>query len=116
MLRFGFCSVIVVSLLLLVGNFTVADDRLSPRDSAAYYGTCIDRIIDKCANKQFLCTSSSPTLRAYADHMAQKCSYCRVHKDQLIQFMLTHELEPKAYKVEHFINRLFHQAQVTSNR
>lgn len=116
MLRFGFCSVVVVALLLLAGNFTVADEQLSPFDSAAYYGACIDRIIDKCASKQSLSTSSSPALRAYADRMAQKNSFCRNHKDQLIQSMLTHEIKPKFYKVEHFVNRLFYLTQVTAKR
>jgi len=114
MLRFGFFSVLVVALLLLVGNFSVADEQLSPGDSAAYYRACIDRIIDKCAYKQFLYTSSSPTLRNYADHMAQKGTYCRIHKDQLIQSMLTHELEPKDYKVEHFVNQCFQQSQAAT--
>ena len=116
MLRFGFCSVVVFALLLLVGNFTVADDQLTSADSAAYYGACIDRIINKCSYKQFLRTSSSLALRAYADHMAQKGSYCRAHKDQLIQSMLTHELKPKDYKVEHFVNQCFQQAQVAGRR
>ncbi len=111
MSRIGFCIVPVVVLCLLVGNFAVADENLSPIDSAAYYGVCIDRIIEKCTRKQFLSTSSSPALRAYADLMAQKGTYCRDLKDKLIQSMLAHKLEAKAYKVEHFVNRRFNQAR-----
>ena len=112
MLRYGFVIVVAVALLLFAGNFTVADEQSLRADSAAYYAACIDRMIDKCANKQSLCASASPALRAYADRMAQKGSFCLLHKDQLIRSMLTHELEPKAYKVEHFINQRFHQTQV----
>jgi hypothetical protein len=111
MRRYGFFIVMAVALLLLGGNGAVADEQSLPDDAKAYYAACIDRIIDKCAHKEHLCTCSSPVLRAYGDRMVQKSAFCRLYKEQLIQSMLAHELEPKAYKVEHFINQRFHQIQ-----
>lgn len=116
MLRYGFFFIVAVALLFLAGNSVDANEQTLPADSAAFYAAYIDHIIKKCADKQHLCASSSPVLRAYADKMLQKSIFCRSHKVQLIRSMLTRELEPKAYKVEHFVNKYFHQIQEIAPR
>lgn len=116
MLRYGFFFVVAVALHFLTGSFVGANEQSLPADSATFYAVYIDHIIKKCADKQHLCASSSSVLRAYADKMLQKSIFCLAHKDQLIRSMLTRELEPKAYKMEHFVNKYFHQIQEMAPR
>ena len=116
MLRYGFFFVVAVALLFLAGNFVGANEQTLPADSATLYAAYIDHIIKKCADNQHLCTSSSSVLRAYANQMLQKSTFCRAHKDQLIRAMLRRKLEPKAYKVEYFVNKYFRQIQQTAQR
>ena len=79
-------------------------------DPAKIYESCIVKKIEKCESLiEMLQTSRSVTLRNYAIVQDQKAQFLDVQRDVLIDAMIRMQLEPKQYKIDHFLNQEFYR-------
>ena len=54
-------------------------------------------------------TSRSPTLRKYAALQDKQAVYFNAEKEMLINLMIQNRIEPKQYKVDHFMEDQFYK-------
>jgi hypothetical protein len=71
------------------------------------YEDAIDDEIVQCRQMSSLMTSRSEKLRMKGHREASKAMFLETHRDQLVDDMIAMKLEPKAYKVERFLNDRF---------
>ena len=74
-----------------------------------FYEACIQNQISKHQAKTALKVSRSENLRSSAVVSSKKAVFLVNHKDMLIQEMLKNEMDPKTYKVEHYLNRRYNE-------
>jgi len=80
-------------------------------DLTKLYERSIDKKIEKCESQaDLLHTSRSVTLRNYADLQVQKAQFLDAEKEMLINIMIQRRLEPKRYKIEHFLDDQFYRS------
>jgi len=70
----------------------------------------VDEYIACCEAKSALRNSRSAKIRRSAMRSCMKADYCRHSKEELVEAMLENNIEPKAYKVRHFLNDNFNGA------
>ena len=70
----------------------------------------VDEYIACCEAKSALRNSRSAKIRRSAMRSCMKADYCRHSKEELVEAMLENNIEPKAYKVRHFLNDRFNGA------
>lgn len=79
-------------------------------DLVKIYESCIVKKIEKCELlAEILYTSRSITLRNYATVQDQKAQFLDVERERLIDAMLQMQLDPKKYKIEHFLDEQFYR-------
>ena len=91
----------------------LADDK-NDSDMRAKLEALVDEYIDSCNAKSELLSSSSKNIRRAATVSCMKASYCSHHKAELIQEMLDSSVEPKSYKVRHFLSEKFSENNLTT--
>ncbi len=69
----------------------------------------VEAFIARCEAKSALRSSRSENIRRSAMQSCMKADYCRRFKDELVEAMLEIKIEPKAYKVCHFLNGRFNR-------
>lgn len=74
----------------------------------------VDEYIDSCNAKSALLGSSSENIRRSATISCMKASYSRHNKAELIQEMLDSNVEPKPYKIQHFLSEKFNENSLTT--
>ena len=74
----------------------------------------VDEYIDSCNAKSELLGSSSENIRRSASISCMKASFSHHHKAELIQEMLDSKIEPKPYKVRHFLSEKFQDSSPTT--
>ncbi len=80
-------------------------------DLIKVYESCIVKKIEKCESQaDLLYTSWSVTLRQYAELQDKKAQFFHLEKDALINLMIQNRLEPKQYKMEHFLEDQFYKS------
>ena len=80
-------------------------------DLAKLYESCIVKKIVRCESQaNLLQTSRSPTLRKYAALQDKKAVFFNAEKEMLINLMIQNRLEPKQYKVNHFMEDQFYKS------
>ena len=67
----------------------------------------VDEYIACCEAKSALSSSRSENIRRSAMRSCKIASYCKHSKTELVEVMLRNNIEPKAYKVRHFLNGRF---------
>ena len=70
----------------------------------------VEEYIVCCEAKSALRSSRSEKIRRSAMRSCTKAAYCRHSKQELVEAMLENDIEPKAYKVRHFLNDRFNAA------
>ena len=70
----------------------------------------VEEYIACCEAKSALLSSRSEKIRHSAMRSCRKAAYCRHSKEELVETMLENNVEPKAYKVHHFLNDKFDSA------
>ena len=109
-------KLMIISLLIAIGTIIgvllyspgIADqkDNLLKR-----YETGIVKKIEKCeCQAELLHTSKSRTLRNYADVQVKKAQFFDNEREMLIEAMIKMQLEPKQYKIEHFLDQQFYRS------
>ena len=80
-------------------------------DLIKVYENCIVKKIEKCESKaDLLYASGSVTLRQYAALQDKKAQFFYLEKETLINLMIKNHLEPKQYKMEHFLEVQFYRS------
>ena len=80
------------------------------KDLVKIYEYCIVKKIEKCESlADVLYTSRSVTLRNYAIVQDQKAQFLDAQRQRLIDAMIQMQLEPKRYKIEHFLDQQFYR-------
>ena len=80
-------------------------------DLTKVYENCIVKKIEKCESQaDLLYTSWSVTLRQYAALQDKKAQFFYLEKETLINLMIQNRLEPKQYKIEHFLKDQFYKS------
>jgi hypothetical protein len=105
----------LISLMVSVGALIgvqqptgVADEK---EDLAKFYESCIVKTIERCESlAESIETSSSVTLRQYAEFHDKKADFLDAEKDMLINMMIQNRIEPKQYKIEHFLEDQFYRS------
>jgi hypothetical protein len=69
----------------------------------------VEVYILSCENKAILGSSRSINIRKSAMLSCLKGSFCRHSKEELVNAMLKNGIEPKPYKVRHFLNERFYE-------
>ena len=105
---------IVTSLMIVVGAFIGVQNPHKMtgenKDLTKVYETSIVKKIEKCEMRaELLYASNSVTLWNYADLQAKKAEFFDAQKDMLIHKMVQKQLEPKRYKIEHFLEAQFYR-------
>jgi hypothetical protein len=108
-------KVLLTGLIIFVGALIgvlyptgVAGQR---EDLTKVYESCIIKKIEKCESQaDFLHTSRSVTLRQYAELQDKKAEFFYLEKETLINLMIQNRLEPKQYKMEHFLEEQFYRS------
>ena len=78
---------------------------------AKFYESGIVKTIEKCESRaELLHASGSVTLRQYAELHDKKAEFWDTEKDMLIDLMIQNGLEPKRYKIEHFLEDQFYRS------
>jgi hypothetical protein len=76
-------------------------------ETKAKLETLVDEYIACCAAKSSFRNSRSEKIRRSAMRSCKKAAYCKRAKAELVEVMLDNNIEPKAYKVRHFLNQKF---------
>ncbi|MGD1968223.1 MAG: hypothetical protein PVH74_12300 [Desulfobacterales bacterium] len=78
---------------------------------AQFYESCIVKKIEKCESQaEMLYTSRSVTLQKFAELNAQKAQFFDSEREMLVNKMIQRRLEPKKYKIEHFLENQFYRS------
>ena len=79
-------------------------------DPVKVYESCLVNKIEKCeALAEMLHTTRSATLLKYAMVHDQKAQFFDAEREMLIDAMSQMQLEPKQYKIEHFLDEQFYR-------
>jgi hypothetical protein len=105
----------LISIMVSVGTLIgvqqptgIADEK---EELAKYYESCIVKTIKRCESRvELLETSRSVTLRQYAELHDKKAEFFDAEKDMLIDLMIKNRIEPKKYKIEHFLEEQFYES------
>ena len=86
----------------------IADEK---ENLAKLYENGIVITIQKFESRaELLETSRSVTLRQYAELHDKKAEFLDSEKEMLIDLMIQNHLEPKQYKIEHFLEDQFYRS------
>ena len=110
-------AIILIAVLLLTAFVCVVSALASDNGEAevkAKLEALIDEYIDSCNAKSELLNSRSENIRQSATVSCMKASYSHHNKAELIQEMLDSNVEPKQYKVHHFLSEKFKDSSLST--
>jgi hypothetical protein len=97
----------MIALTLIVLMVIPAMGGEKTKSLMAFYEMAVDKEISQCREMTSLLTSRSPHLRLKGHREASKAMFLEAHRDQLVEDMMAQDIEPKAYKVDRFLNDRF---------
>ncbi len=99
----------VFGLLVLVMSMWAlpAAAQMTESEKAKAYASCIDELIDNCESKSAMMNTKSDNLREDVRIALMKASFYRKNREILIEELAERNVEPKSYKVQHFLNERF---------
>lgn len=99
--------IFALGVIISVSGYPSIGLSIDETDIMEFYESCIDSEIAKCTSKAVFLNSQSPNLRRYGKIETQKAKFLSNAKDMLIDEMIDKRIDPKYYKVEHFLNSRF---------
>ena len=109
-------TVIFITMILTV--FVCAGPALANDENEAVRRAKLEALVDaytnSCNAKSELLASSSENIRRSATVSCMKASFCRHNRTVLIQEMLDNNIEPKPYKVQHFLSKKYNENSLTT--
>jgi hypothetical protein len=101
---------LMLAAVAMIGGLLSTGIAVDKRDPVKIYESCIVKKIEKCESlAEMLQTSGSLTLRNYALVQDQKALFLDAEREMLIDAMIQIQLEPKQYKIEHFLEQQFYK-------
>ena len=101
-------AIFVLSAMVAVGMvFTVP--ALSGETHRAELEAIVDKYIAACEAKSAMLDSRSENIRRSAMRACLRASFCRTSRAELIDELVARNVEPKPYKVHHFLNARFNE-------
>ncbi|MGD1969132.1 MAG: hypothetical protein PVF86_16700 [Desulfobacterales bacterium] len=98
----------IIMLLVMVGaGMMLNGPALGGETNRAHLEAIVDDYIAACERKSAMLDSSSANIRRDAMLACLRATFCRTSKDALLDEMLASNVEPKPYKVRHFLNARF---------
>ena len=96
-----------VLVVLMAGMVAQVQGDEDAQARKVYFEAAIDQEIADCRAMSTLRSSRSAHLRLKGHREASKALFLETHKTQLVESLLVLEIEPKAYKVDRFLNDRF---------
>ena len=105
------CYAILAAITLAMMIFTMpaVSQDIAEAEKKAQLESIVDVYIISSENKAALSSSRSKNLRDSAMLSRLKGSFCKHSKQELIEAMIAEGVEPKPYKVHHFLNARFYE-------
>ena len=98
-----------ITLAMMYFSMPAVSQELTEAERKAQLESIVDVYILSCENKAALSSSRSKNLRNSAMLSRLKGSFCRHSKHELVAAMIEQGVEPKPYKVHHFLNARFYE-------
>jgi hypothetical protein len=98
-------SMIVIALMLCAAPVLGQDTMTA--EMKAKLEALVDKYITSCEAKSALLRSNSENIRRSATLACLKATYCRHHRQQLVDELVKQNIEPKPYKVQRFLSEKF---------
>lgn len=106
-ISFVITSIIVV--VILIGAIPETGQSSENEQLRKYYNDYILKCISKNQSKAALQSSRSANLRSCGALSKQKAIFLTHNQNLLIDEMINHKVGTKSYKVEHYLNKRFHE-------
>ena len=109
--------VTMVSMLVFFLGFSsaIGEDADKQTQLKNYYEKFILEKISKCRSKAGLQASKSTHLQNCAAMEIKKANFLSSNKEMLITEMLEKKVGVKPYKIEYFLNKMFHESNGSPN-
>ena len=99
-------GLLLVTLMIAQGSSQSLEDT----NQVVKYSTFIDETIAKCRNKVALLDSGSSNIRRQAIHACLKGAYLKIHKTELVAYLVSANVKPSSDRVEYHLNKRFYQS------
>ncbi len=107
-------KVLIIGLMIAAGALigVLYSPEISEEDDlATLYENGIVKKIEKCESQSdMLHSSGSETLRHHAELQDKKAQFFDTEKEMLVNTMIQRGIEPKQYKIEHFLEVQFYRS------
>ena len=98
-----------ITLAMMMFAMPAVSQDAAEAEKKAKLESIVEVYILSCENKAELGSSRSKNLRHSAMLSRLKSTFCRHSKQELVDAMLKDGVEPKPYKVHHFLNARFYE-------
>lgn len=99
-----------ITLAVMYFSMPAVSQDVTEAEKKAQLESIVDVYILSCENRAVLSRSGSKNLRDSAMLIRLKGTFCRHSKQELVEAMIEEGVEPKPYKVHHFLNARFYEA------
>ncbi|MDJ0984207.1 MAG: hypothetical protein QNJ26_01590 [Desulfobacterales bacterium] len=99
---------IILSAMVMAGMMVTAP-ALGGETDRARLEVIVDEYISACEAKSAMLNSSSEKIRRAAMLSCLRATFARRAKSELVDEMVAHKVDPKPYKVHHFLNARFNE-------
>ena len=99
---------IILSAIVMSGMMATAP-ALGGETDRARLEVIVDKYIAACEAKSAMLNSSSEKIRRSAMLSCLRASFARRAKSELVDQRVAHRIEPKQYRVHHFLNARFNE-------
>ena len=99
-------AIFILSAMVAAGMMLTVP-ALGDESHRAELEAIVEAYISKCEAKSALLNSTSANIRRSAMRACLKAIFCRKTKTELIDALVTNDVEPKSYKVHRFLNARF---------
>jgi len=101
-------AIIMLSVMVVAGMM-VTGPALGGETNRAELEAIVDDYISACEAKSAMLNSSSENIRQAAIRSCLRATFCRNSKATLVNDLVANRVEPKPYKVHHFLNARFNE-------
>ncbi len=98
-----------ITLAMMYFSMPAVSQEITEAERKAQLESIVDVYILSCENKAALRSSRSKKLRDSAMLNSLKGTFCRHSKHELVAAMVKEGVDPKPYKVHHFLNARFYE-------
>ena len=102
-------NVLIILSAMVMAGIMVTSPALSGETDRAHLEVIVDEYITACEAKSAMLNSSSENIRRAAMLSCLRATFARRAKSMLVDQMVAQKVEPKTYKVHHFLNARFNE-------